>query len=415
VKKSAFIKLAKMLKEKKRSYKIPIGVGLGLGMIGGGYLLSKKYKLNFKDAYKKSMDSWDEGNLLRFFKIPTKKHTDILGVPYNATSEEIKKAWRDLARKYHPDANKSPEAATKMRDINTAYNHLKEVGKVASLSPKTKKLIKLANEITIKKQKTRDAIKSSLLFSSLGASLVGATIFGKPVVDFIKNLKITKIEKPPAPRVLKMLKHASDSDSHKEKLKKKAIKENNTLFETSILSRPLAASAGVLASGLALKRFHPEVMPLSTKMLLAGISIPTLLGIARGALERKAHASLYDKSKNHTASKIILSPRVSAAKAALLMGAGSTAAGSFILTLKALEKLKHEERVGREVSKRIVSSFKKSAPLGIALGAVSGILASNRMNTQNENLKMALKIRKAHPEKHFMFKSEKAVKLPKGK
>lgn len=50
----------------------------------------------------------------------------VLGVPKNATDEEIKKAYRELARKYHPDnfADNplSDLAAEKMKEINDAYD-----------------------------------------------------------------------------------------------------------------------------------------------------------------------------------------------------------------------------------------------------------------------------------------------------
>ncbi|MEM3373046.1 MAG: DnaJ domain-containing protein [Candidatus Anstonellales archaeon] len=46
---------------------------------------------------------------------------EVLGVPRNATQEEIKKAYRRLAMQYHPDRNKSPEAEQKFKEINEAY------------------------------------------------------------------------------------------------------------------------------------------------------------------------------------------------------------------------------------------------------------------------------------------------------
>ncbi len=51
----------------------------------------------------------------------TKDYYEILGVPRNATLEEIKKAYRELALKYHPDRNKSKEAEEKFKEINEAY------------------------------------------------------------------------------------------------------------------------------------------------------------------------------------------------------------------------------------------------------------------------------------------------------
>ena len=50
---------------------------------------------------------------------------DILGVPRTATADEIKKAYRKLAVKYHPDKNPGDTAAEEMfKKINTAYDVL---------------------------------------------------------------------------------------------------------------------------------------------------------------------------------------------------------------------------------------------------------------------------------------------------
>jgi molecular chaperone DnaJ len=50
----------------------------------------------------------------------------VLGVSPDASDEEIKKAYRDLTKKYHPDLNPGDaKAAEKMNDINAAYDAIK--------------------------------------------------------------------------------------------------------------------------------------------------------------------------------------------------------------------------------------------------------------------------------------------------
>ena len=56
---------------------------------------------------------------------------DSLGITTSATEAEIKKAYRKLARKYHPDVNKEPEAEEKFKEINAAYEVLSDKEKRA--------------------------------------------------------------------------------------------------------------------------------------------------------------------------------------------------------------------------------------------------------------------------------------------
>ncbi|CAB0002349.1 unnamed protein product [Nesidiocoris tenuis] len=58
-----------------------------------------------------------------------KDYYKILGISKNATSDQIKKAYRTLALKYHPDKNKSAEAETKFKEIAEAYEVLSDAKK----------------------------------------------------------------------------------------------------------------------------------------------------------------------------------------------------------------------------------------------------------------------------------------------
>ena len=58
-----------------------------------------------------------------------KDYYKILGVPKTANAEEIKKAYRKLARQYHPDINRKPEAEKRFKEINEANEVLSDPDK----------------------------------------------------------------------------------------------------------------------------------------------------------------------------------------------------------------------------------------------------------------------------------------------
>ena len=57
---------------------------------------------------------------------------EIMGVDRNATQDEIKRAYRGLARKYHPDISKEPDAEARFKEMGEAYEVLKDPEKRAA-------------------------------------------------------------------------------------------------------------------------------------------------------------------------------------------------------------------------------------------------------------------------------------------
>ncbi|GHB39167.1 molecular chaperone DnaJ [Streptomyces cirratus] len=56
---------------------------------------------------------------------------EVLGVPRNADRDEIQRAYRALARKYHPDVNKDPGAENRFKEVNEAFSVLSDPGQRA--------------------------------------------------------------------------------------------------------------------------------------------------------------------------------------------------------------------------------------------------------------------------------------------
>lgn len=55
-----------------------------------------------------------------------KDYYHILGIEKGATDEDIKKAYRKQALKFHPDKNKSPQAEEKFKEVAEAYEVLSD-------------------------------------------------------------------------------------------------------------------------------------------------------------------------------------------------------------------------------------------------------------------------------------------------
>ena len=61
-----------------------------------------------------------------------KDYYAVLGVPREANEDDIKKAYRKLARKYHPDVSKETDAEEKFKEVGEAYETLKDPEKRAA-------------------------------------------------------------------------------------------------------------------------------------------------------------------------------------------------------------------------------------------------------------------------------------------
>ena len=61
-----------------------------------------------------------------------KDYYKIMGVSKDAAQDEIKRSYRKLARKYHPDVSKEPDAEARFKEVNEAYEVLKDPEKRAA-------------------------------------------------------------------------------------------------------------------------------------------------------------------------------------------------------------------------------------------------------------------------------------------
>src|SRR5210317_1498201 len=61
-----------------------------------------------------------------------KDYYEVMGVARDATQDEIKRAYRKLARKYHPDVSKESDAEARFKELGEAYAVLKNPEKRAA-------------------------------------------------------------------------------------------------------------------------------------------------------------------------------------------------------------------------------------------------------------------------------------------
>lgn len=80
--------------------------------------------------------------------ISGRSYYDILGVSRSVSPKDLKKAYKELVRKYHPDRNNAPDAQEKFQEVNKAYEVLKD--------EKNRKLYNRGGEEAVQKQAAED-------------------------------------------------------------------------------------------------------------------------------------------------------------------------------------------------------------------------------------------------------------------
>lgn len=133
-----------------------------------------------------------------------KDYYQVLGIPRSASTEDIKLAYRRLARKYHPDVSRLPGAEEHFKAVNEAYDTLSDSSKrrkyeqqqtshstnqteTATQEPSPARKVDVAFFEEISKQEIPDTRRSSAIFNSL---------FGKKRREKAVNFKPSHLEEP---------------------------------------------------------------------------------------------------------------------------------------------------------------------------------------------------------------------------
>ena len=152
-----------------------------------------------------------------------KNYYEILGIEEEATQEEIRARWDELTKLYHPDVLQSPEADDRIKEINEAYQVLKDYSTRLEydLERALRRLIlKKADE----RKRKRVRLGKILLPVGLGAILVviGTFVFfSKSPQVFHGRIKITipetaRVVEPEVPKKLEESKKPEKPEKRKE-------------------------------------------------------------------------------------------------------------------------------------------------------------------------------------------------------
>ncbi|MDI6754458.1 MAG: DnaJ domain-containing protein, partial [Thermodesulfobacteriota bacterium] len=130
-----------------------------------------------------------------------KNYYEILGIEEEASQDEIRARWAELTKLYHPDLLKSPEADDRIKEINEAYQVLKDYSTRLEydLERALRRSILRRGE---ERKRKRKRLQKILIPVSLGAVLAvtGSFIFFSK--ELKNNQEPVKVSIPPAARVI---------------------------------------------------------------------------------------------------------------------------------------------------------------------------------------------------------------------
>jgi oligosaccharyl transferase (archaeosortase A-associated) len=131
-----------------------------------------------------------------YIEAPKKRdYYEILGITRNASRKEIKKAFRNLAHKYHPDVTHSPETENILKEINEAYEVLSDTEKRAAYDYSNRDILE-SKQKARKKEKHREKRGISLyVVTTAVASLVVFFLVFYP--NIVKAAAMTTPEEAP--------------------------------------------------------------------------------------------------------------------------------------------------------------------------------------------------------------------------
>ncbi|MDP2904426.1 MAG: DnaJ domain-containing protein [Methylovulum sp.] len=113
-----------------------------------------------------------------------KDYYKVMGLSQNANQDEIKQAYRKLARQYHPDVSTEPDAEAKFKALREAYEVLKDIKKRVAYD---------RLNISWKVVEIVDRRRTGMRASSLEAELLQA-IMPEHIVNFLNNyLNVEKL------------------------------------------------------------------------------------------------------------------------------------------------------------------------------------------------------------------------------